>query len=873
MLGRGTIRRLMRSDVRADVDEELRFHLEARIADYEARGMTRDDAERAARERFGDADAVRHTLETHDRAEQRREYRREYMSDLVQDIRFAVRALRRTPGFTMTVLATLALGIGANTAVFAVVARQLLEPLPYRDAGRLVVLYTATARAANGRLSPAQVDRLQHNSRTLTRVAEFGDYGGITFAGDRETVTWRSASVGPAFFQALGVRPLLGRLIDGRDVAPGAQRTVVLGHDVWQRDFGADSGVVGRTIHVGELDLTVVGVLRPDFIAPARAPQVWMATDAHRMLATRMANSYWYQAVGRMTDDATPAQVAAELRVLAHGASPDSAATFPSTIVAVPIRDAIVGDTKAVLLAVMGAALVVLVLAGVNVTGLFLARATARRREIAVRAALGAGRWRIARQLVTESTLLGVAGGAAGLLLAVWGKQVLASAGGGVLAASGPPAAIGGRVLAFGALASVALGLAMGLIPAVFRGRDPVGAALGESSRGAAGGRRHALAGRALVTGQMALAVLLLVGAGLLGRTLVALEHTDMGYDASRDVLSVYVTLPASYASPESQAGFFTGWLDRVRAIPGVRAAGAINIAPWNGWNHAVVHVAGGDSVIVPLGQVTDGYFASVGTRVVAGRAFTATDRAGSLPVAVVSQQLARAAWPGGDAIGQHIRIQDDATWRTVVGVAADVRENPAARLEAAVYEPAWQSPQRWYEVLVRGDGDAMALLPAVRQSLRSIDPAIPAVGANTLDETRTASLARQRLPALFIGVFAGLALALAVLGMYGVIAYTVTLRTRELGIRAALGGSRSSILGLVVRDGLQMAVIGTVIGIGAAALGSRLLGALLYGVTAHDPLAFTGAAAVLLVASVAACLVPGRRAIRVAPVEALRTD
>lgn len=867
------LRRFLRFDARADIDEELRFHLEARIADYEARGMSRSDAERAAHGRFGDADAVRHALEIHDAAARRRTQRREIVSTLVQDIRFAIRALRRTPGLTVTVLATLAVGVGANTAVFSVVSRQLLEPLPYRDAGRLVMLYTAGAHGGGGRVSPVQIDRLQRASRTLSAVAAFGDYSGATYVGDRETITWQSASVGPEFFGTLGVGPLLGRLIDARDVAPGAPRAVVLGNEVWKRDFGADSGVVGRTIRVSDADWTVIGVLQPDFVAPARAPQVWTAVDPRRMLGTRMADRYWYQAVARMADGASAPQVGAELQVLAHAATTDSATTFPTTLVAVPIRDAIVGDVKAVLLVVMGAALVVLLLACVNVAGLFLVRATARRREMAVRAALGAGRWRIVRQLVTESTLVGLAGGAVGMVLAVWGKRLLLAAGRNVLPSTGLPAAIDGYVLAFGVAASLLIGLVAGLVPALFRDRDDISSTIGESGRGSAGGRRHTRAGSVLVAGQMALAILLLVGAGLLGRALFALERTDMGFDAGRNVLSMYVTLPASYSAHDAQTTFFTEWLTRVRAAPGVRAAGVIGIAPWNGWNPATVRVDGGDSLTVPLGLVSDGYFESVGTRVTQGRAFATTDRAGSLPVAIVSERLARAAWPGRSAIGQRLRIEDDTAWSTVVGVVADVRQSPFADAEASVYKPAWQAPQRWYEVLVRTDGDGMAVVPAVRQALRAMDRTVAAVGPRTLDQVVSASLAGHRLPTFFTTAFAALALALAVLGMYGMLAYTVALRTRELGIRAALGGSRGTIRALVLRDGLRIAVIGTAIGIAIAALASRVLGAMLYGVSSHDPIAFVGAAAVLLVASTAACLVPARRATRVDPVEALRAE
>lgn len=867
------LRRLLQRDVRVDVEDELRFHLEARTADYQAQGLSSTDAERAARDRFGDPEVIRHALEIHDAALRRREHRREYMSDLLQDLRFAARALRRTPGFTLAVLATLAVGIGANTAVFSVVSRELLDPLPYHDANRVMMLYTADARHADGRLSPNQIDRLQRASRTLSSVAAFGNYGGVTYVGDQQTVTWQSASVGPEFFRTLGVTPIVGRLIDDRDVAPGAPPTVVLGNEVWRQDFASDSSIVGRKIRVNEVDWTVIGVLRSDFTAPARAPQVWTALDTRRGLGTPMANAYYYQVVARMADGATPDQLAAELRVLALQPGAKTTTGFPSTIIAVPVRDAIVGDAKAVLLVVMGAALLVLLLACVNVAGLFFARATARRREIAVRTALGAGRWRIARQIVTESTLLGVAGGACGVVLAVWGEHLLIAVGAAVLPRTGLPPSIDGRVVAFGAAASLAVGAIAGLVPALFRDRSDLASAFGESGRSAAGSRGHTRVGRVLVAGQMSLAILLLVGAGLLGRTLVALENADMGYDAGRNVLSLFVTLPRSYATAEAQTAFFTAWLDRVRALPGVRAASAIGIGPWNGWNYTVVHLGSGDSVTAPLGLVADGYFKTVRTRVLTGRAFEATDRAGSVPVVIVSDRLARASWPERSALGQRVRIGDDTTWRTVVGVVADVRESPSSAAEASIYEAAWQAPQRWFEVLIRGDADGMALVAEVRESLRAMDRTVPSAGARTMDQVLLASVAGQRLPALFTSAFAMLALVLAVLGMYGVLAYTVTLRTRELGIRAALGGTRASILALVLVDGLTTAVAGTAFGVAIALVAARLLASVLYGVSPHDPMAFIAAVTVLLAASVAACLVPARRATRVDPVAALRAE
>ncbi len=880
------LRRILHPDVGEDINDELGFHLGARIAEYEARGDTRTDAERLARERFGDTDVVRQMLQTHDAAVARREHRRENMSELMQDVRLAFRGLRRTRGFTLTVLATLAIGIGANTAVFSVVSRALIDPLPYRASDRLVLLYTATAKNGRGAISANDIARLRQTGRALTDVAAFGRIGGYTYEGKRETVTWLGAEAGPHFFRTLGVTPALGRLIDDRDISATAASSsaIVLSYQVWQQDFGGDSSVVGRTLRLGDGRYTVIGVTPRDFVSPVRAPQVWLPLDWQRLLNTRFANGTMFQAVARLSPRATLSGVEAQLRVLSRAAAGDGADSQAKRawLTAVPIRDAMVGDVRPVLLVVMAAALLVLLLACVNVAGLLFARSAARRRELAIRAALGAGAGRLMRQLLTETVLLGIAGGALGVLLAFWGKNLLVRLGAGALPATGAPPAIDARALVFAVAASIAAGVVAGLVPAMLDARVDPNASLGDSSRGATGSEHTRRIGRALVAGQMTLAVVLLIGAGLLTRTLVALEHTNLGYSSDQHVLTFGVSLPTSaYSDGAKRSQFFAAWLARLRAIPGVRSAGMGNIVPWIGWDHWRVRVnspsaPGGavDSAVVPLARVSDGYFAAAGTSVLAGRGVRASDQPGTLPVAVVSKGFADRWWPRGDAIGRRIRVVAlDSTWRTVVGIVSDVRERPSGAPEASVYVPAWQAPEAWYTFVVRSDGDAGQMVPDIRRALRELDSTLPVVGPRTMHEFLGSSLAGRRLPMFLIGAFALLALALAALGMYGLVAYAVTLRTREIGIRAALGGSRGTIVGLVLGDGLRTAAIGIFAGAAMAMAGARLLSGLLYGVTARDPVTFTSAAVVLLAVSAAACLVPARRATRISPVEALRAD
>ena len=866
-----------RPDVRADVDEELRFHLDARIAEYEARGTSHADAMRLARERFGDPEIVRRALETHDFARQRRADRRESVDQILYDTRIALRSLRRSPAFTLTVLATLALGIGANAAVFSLVSRELIDPLPYQHSERLVLLYSASARDSRGFVSPAEIEQLQHSSRSLSSVAAFGWYSGYTYVGQQQTLSWQGVSVGPNFFRTLGIRPALGRLIDDRDVDGGQAKVAVLSHNLWTEAFGADPAIVGKTIRLNDAAWTVIGVTGPEFAPPARAPQVWTPLDLPQFLAGRRAHAPVLQSVARLADASTLAEAQAEVRLVGERETANT--PTPLTLVAVPIRDAMVGDVRPMLLVVMGAALLVLALAAVNVAGLFLSRATARGREMAMRAALGASRGRIIRELVTETMLLGLVGGGFGVLLAYWSRAALLRIGPRVLPPTGPPPSIDGPVLAYACMVSVAIGLGSGLVSAVLAKRDGLRSALAEGNRTATGSRTSVRAGRVLVAGQVALAILLLVGAGLLGRTLFALEHVDLGFDASPHVLSVALSLPRSYATPEAQTLFFGNWLARIRSLPGVDAAGLIGVSPWNGWNHEAVQVEHGPdgaaiSVDAPLGLASDGYFEAAGTAIRAGRAFSASDRANTLPVAIVSERFARLAWAGRNPIGERIRIAGaDNGWRTVVGIAGDVREDAASDIDAGVYVPAWQSPQRWYEGLVRTSGDARTLLPAIRAEVRAMDPTMPVLAPRTLDEVVSESLIGTRLPVLLTAAFALLALVLAVLGIYGIVAYSVTLRTREMGIRAALGGRRVDILRPVITEGLRTAITGMAIGIVFAVIAARLITKLLYGVTAHDPATFAAAVAVLLAASAAACLIPAARAMRINPVDALRAE
>ena len=882
--------------IQADVDEELRFELDMRTEELVAQGVPEAEARRRAVGEFGDLERTRRYCAALDREGQRTERRTAWLAELRQDARLAWRSLRRTPGFALVVLLTLALGIGANTAVFSVVRRVLLDRLPYHEPDRLVALYGTTTAEADGRGRLALTDVMAlAERRTLADVAPFGLHAGYTFVGSDAAESWQGTSVGPTFFSLLGARPLLGRTIDERDAAAGAERVVVLGHALWRRAFGGDPAVVGRTVRLTDQPYTVIGVMPPDFVSPTFESELWVPLEVARMLQYPSApRARAYGAVARLAPGTTLPQLRADLAMLAAAAAerrPAGDETGPAN--AVPLRDAMVGQVRPALLVVMGAAALVLLIACVNVAGLYLARATARRGELAVRAALGAGRGRLVRQLLTESLLLGLAGGALGIAVAVLGRDLLVAAAGERLLATDVTVPFDGRVLAFALLASLACGVVAGLVPALAGTRFDLQRSLKPVGRGAVGGCGLARTGRLLVGAQVALAIALLIGAGLLGRTLVALDRIGTGYDTSASLLTFRVNLGREWWSRDRAevASFWATLTEWVGTQPGVRSVGYVSVSPWNGGQTLPFVVEGRPAAPGGNGEygyaaISDGYLEALGIPLRRGRAFTPADRDGAPRVALVSESMARRLWPGRSPLGVRIREAASGTdsldvppWYEVVGVVGDVRESALAESQETVYLPARQRRTPGAELVVRtactsGRGcDATALLPAIRRQLRTLDPSLPLIHPRTMRTVAQAGLVTQRLPMLFTTAFALLALLLAALGVYGVTSYAVTSRTREFGIRSALGARRASVLGLVLRQGLATALAGVAAGLLLAAAATRVLASLLVGVTPHDPWTFVAAPLGLLLVCALASLLPARRATRVPPQEALRAD
>ena len=854
-----------------------------RTSELERQGLSPAEARHRAIAEAGDLEKARRYCAEMDHEAQRSDRRREWLSELRQDVHFSWRGMRRSPGFVLVVLLTLALGIGANTAAFSIVQKALLEPLPYRNADRLVSLAGGSTRDPGARtlVTPAEIVDAR-SSRAFAAVAPFGFYGGMTFVSSEGADVWGSVQVGGDFFRILGAAPLVGRWIDSRDTEPGAPPVVLLSHALWQRAFGGDTAVIGRTLQLDARAREVVGVMPPDFVFPDRSPELFTPMDFARFTRNPVTarNARALHAVARLQDGVTPEQVRAELARIAANVrreAPELRDVAP--IHAVPIRDAMVGEVRPILLVVMGAAALVLLLTCVNVASLFLSRAVERRGELAVRVALGAGRMRLVRQLLTESAMVALAGGALGLALAAWGKNVLAAAAGMLLPSLGE-VHIDIGILVFATITSLAAVLVFGLLPAVAGTRLELRGALSESSRGATGGR--ALARRLLVGAQMALAVMLLVGAGLLGRTLVGLQRTGVGYETGTNVLTFRVNLSSDkHPGAVEQREFWNAFLSALRNLPGVQSAGLVVVSPWNGYTSAgpdSLHVEGGlrganDPDLASRVVVSDGYFAALGIPVSRGRPFAPSDRAGAPLVAVINESLARQMWPGEDPVGRRVRTgNSSAAWLSVVGVAGDVRASPAEDAEPTVYVPVAQTTGLGgADIVVRASGEAMSLVPSIRRELRGIDPTLPLVAARSMKEVFAKMLAAPRLPTFFLAAFAILALILAVLGVYSVMAHSVVARQREFGIRTALGAGRVNVLSLVMRQGMTTTVVGTAAGLVAALLSARVLRALLVGVTPYDALTFVAMPLMLVLVSAAACLVPARRATSVDPVEVLR--
>ena len=809
------------------------------------------------------------------------------MERLWQDIRFALRSLRRSPGHTAAALLALALGIGANTAIFSVVYGVLLEPLPYPSPERLVMLIDANPSRGFDRFtsSPPNFVDWRAQSRSFAGMAAMTRANPSLTGGGAEPERLEGAQISAGFFETLEVPPALGRGIGAADDRPGAPPVAVLSHELWRRRFGADPTLVGRTIELEGTPHTVVGIAPEGFQFPSRV-EVW--TPLALEITPQMRGGHFLGVVGRLKPGVPVARAQAELTVIASRLEkqyPDSNTGW--TVNAVPLRELIVEDVRPALLVLMATVAVVLLIACANVANLLLARMASREREVAVRTALGAGRGRLVRQFLTESVLLALAGAGLGLLVALWGTRALVA----MNADNIPRAAEIGLeppVLLFTLALAVVTGLVFGLVPALHAARPDLQGTLKEGGRGASAGVRARSARGALVVVEVALTLVLLVAAGLLLRSLVGLSAVSPGFETA-GILTLELNLPeARYPDDDGNpriAAFYDEVLAEVRGLPSVVSAGAGYPLPLGGSAYVLSFVVEGRPE-PPPGQeetshirfVTPGYLESLAIPLVRGRRLNAGDRDGGLPVAVVNRTMAEKTWPGEEAVGKRFTFDDpgddDVEWRTVVGVVGDVRHMTLDTEPAAeTYLPMAQAPSSAAVLVVRTDGDPMRLAAPVREAVRRADADLPVFSVRPLTKVVAESLAEQRFRTTLLAIFAGLALVLASVGVYGVISYGVTQRRHEMGLRMALGARREQVQRLVVGQGLRLVLVGAAVGLVAAYLATRLLASFLYGVRATDPLTFAAVPVLLALVALVASWLPARRATQVDPIVALRAE
>jgi len=799
------------------------------------------------------------------------------MPTILQDLRYAARLLLRTPGFTVVAVLTLALGIGANTAIFTVVNALLLKPLPYADPDRLVMVWQ-DFRGRGGPIdewgTPGNYVDWRAQKDLFEEIAMISGWR-PTLTGGPEAEPLPGEVVTHEYFSVLGVSPVLGRNFRPEDDVPKAPRVTIISDKLWKRRFGGQSSAVGRTITLSGVPHEIIGVLPPGFrpIIGASA-ELWRPMQLNT--ATPSRGAITLRSIARL-------KVGVSLergQVLATALASQLEAQYPESNEKVGfhltgLHERVVGDIKPGLLALLGSVGFVLLIACANIANLLLARGSARGRELAVRLSLGAARGRVVRQLLTESVLLATIGGVLGVLLGVWAVDALVA----IAPANAPRVgeiSLDLTVFAFAALLTVATGLVFGLVPALHSARADVTHALKDGSRGssAAGGRRIR---RSLIVAEVALALMLLTGGGLLLQTFVRLQHADLGFDPT-DVLVGFVNPPgASYDTTAKHLAFYDQVFEKAKALPGVRKAALASVLPLSGDSDTSFRIEGraaprtpSETPITWYRLVSASYFDTMGMHLRRGRIFEPREAA---PSVVVNETMAKKFFPGEDPIGRRINPGgDDTPWFTIIGIVADARARGAREApKVETFIPYWQLTERGMAVVLKTDGNPTQLTASLKQAVTSIDRNVPVSNVTTLAEMVGESIEQPRFFAMLAAAFAALALVLAAIGIYGVMAYAVAQRTMEIGVRMALGAKPSEVFTLVVADGLKLTAIGIVLGVAGSVLIARWLTTLLFGVEPGDPFTLAATAGTLLVVAAAACFVPARRATRVDPIVALR--
>jgi putative ABC transport system permease protein len=882
---------LRRSRMESEMDAELRFHMETYAEDLVCGGMPRPEALRRARLEFGGIENAK---------EECREARGvHFVETLLQDLRFGARTMLRSPGFTLTAVLALALGIGANTAIFSVVNAVLLRPLSFDRPDRLMqVWHTPPQKSFPGMptfaVSPANFLDWREQSRSFEGMSAYG-FGRYTLTGTGHPEAIRMVAATVGLFSILHAQPLLGRgFLPGED-EPGREHEVVLSYGFWHSYFAGNPDIVGKNIQLNGQAFTVIGVMRPEFDFPIFSdpdsrtqmwkPLAWSAQER------AIRGDHNFGVIARLKDGVTLRQANAELNAISNRLAQD----YPDDdkgwgAIAVPLRDDLVGDVRPALLILLGAVALVLLIACANVANLMLARAISRRKEMAVRTALGATRRRLLQQAVSETLLLAFAGGALGLVFAHYSMILIVK----FLAQFLPRSseiALDGWVLAFTLGISLLTGITAGLLPALRMAKADLNQTLkqglGRTSADTGGSRTR----NVLVVAEVALSLMLLIGAGLLIRSLWVLHSVNPGFDP-HGVVTMNVAVPTEkFTVPAQQIGYYGSVLERVRSLPGVQSAGLIDSLPLSDdGSHQPISIEGrpaaamADLPEVEVRLITPGYMNAMHIPLVNGRDIDDSDAAGRPGAVLISESMAKSFWPNENPVGKRLTLYffPELT-RVVVGVVADVKltamneTQPQPTIYYALAQLSSARGEKWnsfgMNLAVRTSAAPLSVVPAITGSIREIDSEVPLLGIRTMDDSVSASLSPERFTMLLLGAFAGLALLLAVMGIYSVMSHAVSRRTNEIGIRVALGASRGDVLVLIVRHALLLALIGSVIGIVGALSLSRLMASQLYGVRPTDPLTFITVAALLMIVSLVASYIPARRAMRIDPMNALRYE
>ncbi|MEP7272367.1 MAG: ABC transporter permease [Acidobacteriota bacterium] len=862
----------LRADWRQEWEAELRYR-EAMLADWERLDwQSRLHLLQRSTGAFWDALWLQHL-----RLEE----------EVFQDLRYGARMLLKKPGFTIITVLMLALGIGANTSIFSVVNGVLLKPLPYHAPEELIRAFERTQGQPKFPMALGNFQDYREQNTTLATLALF-TRSDVDLTRDNIPERLTALGVTGEFFDVLGAQPLLGRAFRRGDELPENNAVAIFSNSLWQRDFDGDPGIIGKTVNLSGRPFTVVGVMQPGLqhvggdyrsLPHGESVDVWWPLEL-RPQAGRGA--HFCNAVGRMKTGVSVAQAEADFNVIASRLAQQYPRSNEGWGIRIePLHEELVGSTRTTLWVLLGAVFFVLLIACVNVANLLLARATAREREMAVRSAMGAGRARIVRQLLTEGLLLAGLGGVAGITLAFWAIRALRALGPEQLPRL-QSVSIDGRILLFTLALSLVTGILFGLAPALQAGRINLNELLKEGGRSASRGMRLRRLRDALVIVEVALALVLMVGAGLLMRGFWKLQQADPGF-STEGVLTASLTLPgARYREPAKSVAFQEQLLDRLAALPGVQAAGLTSDLPWTGYDeNAGFNIEGRTSAPNdgPGGRYhysSPDYFRAVGIPLIAGRFFTRADRVGAQRVVLINQSLASRYWPGESAVGKRFTFSSqpkEADWFNIVGVVGDVKDFPAsASAVPAFYWPVLQQTTRQLIVAVRANAPS-SMADRVRNEVRALDPDLPLADVRTLETISSAAVAGQRFTLWLVGLFALIALVLAAVGIYSVLSYLVAQRTQEIGIRVALGARTSDVLRLVIGQGMTLALGGVALGVVGALCLTGLMQKLLYGLSATDPWTFSAIALLLTVVALVACYLPARRAARVDPMTALRDE